>query len=623
MNLWVVDIEGDGLQATKLHCMAATNDSGTFGTIDYDEMRGLLSDTDVIVGHNFQRWDKPTAERILGIEIKAKIVDTLALSWALEPERLKHGLEDWGEEFGVPKPKIEDWHSLSSEEYLHRCEEDTKINWLLWKRFWNLLVRLYDNDEEAIWRYIDYLEFKMDCAAKQEKHKWKLDHELTQKSLNELTIEFEEKTKALAAVMPQVPVISTKKYPAKPLKKNGTLSESGRKWQEFLAEQKLPSNHKEPVDYVSGYEDPNPNSVPQIKDWLFSLGWKPLTFKYKNDPGAPFGSKPRAIPQINKEAQHGGGLCDSIILMFDKHPELKELDSHGVLKHRIGLLNGFLENANEEDEIEAQISGLTNTLRFKHKVIVNLPRTNRPYADAVRGSLVAREGCVLVGADMSSLEDRIKQHFIYKFDPEFVEKVNIDGYDPHIELAVLGKMLTPEQGEAYRKGDKTHKPIRDIAKNGNYACQYGAGAPKISLTTGISLAAAKEVHKAYWKINWGVKAVAEDQKVKTIDDQLWLLNPVNGFYYSLRNEKDIFSTLVQGTGAYCFDVWVGYVLLSYDKLIAQFHDEWVMEVKDTEEEINKLFQIAKDAMEESNIFLQLDRRLDCEVQKGKRYSDIH
>ena len=40
----------------------------------------------------------------------------------------------------------------------------------------------------------------------------------------------------------------------------------------------------------------------------------------------------------------------------------------------------------------------------------------------------------------------------------------------------------------------------------------------------------------------------------------WLINPINGHCYSLRSEKDIFSTLAQGTGSFFFDMWVDKIL---------------------------------------------------------------
>jgi DNA polymerase III alpha subunit (gram-positive type) len=93
---------------------------------------GLSQQEDRVIGHNFIRYDAPVIERILGIKIKAKIVDTLALSWYLYQDILRHGLEQWGERLAIAKPKVEDWENACIQTYVHRCEEDVKINYSLW-----------------------------------------------------------------------------------------------------------------------------------------------------------------------------------------------------------------------------------------------------------------------------------------------------------------------------------------------------------------------------------------------------------------------------------------------------------------------------------------------------------
>ena len=96
------------------------------------------------------------------------------------------------------------------------------------------------------------------------------------------------------------------------------------------------------------------------------------------------------------------------------------------------------------------------------------------------------------------------------------------------------------------------KEIRNLAKVVNFSSVYGAGPPKIALTTGMPLSQAKKLHQTYWNRNKAVKQVAASVKTKTThyegEEQMWLLNPVSGFWYSLRYEKDKFSTLNQGTG---------------------------------------------------------------------------
>jgi len=70
--------------------------------------------------------------------------DTLGLSWVLFPERVRHGLDPWGEDLGVIKPKVTDWENLTYEEYKHRCQEDVQINWLLWQKIKGKLGELYE-----------------------------------------------------------------------------------------------------------------------------------------------------------------------------------------------------------------------------------------------------------------------------------------------------------------------------------------------------------------------------------------------------------------------------------------------------------------------------------------------
>ena len=40
----------------------------------------------------------------------------------------QHGLKAFGVRLGILKPEVEDWVNQPIEVYLHRCEEDVKIN---------------------------------------------------------------------------------------------------------------------------------------------------------------------------------------------------------------------------------------------------------------------------------------------------------------------------------------------------------------------------------------------------------------------------------------------------------------------------------------------------------------
>ena len=618
-NIFVFDIEADGLldDATRIHCLCYHNlTDGTSGCYtSLSDIGEFLLDADVIISHKCIRYDIPLLQRLLCITIRSTLVDTLALSWYLYPDRNVHGLEYWGDDFNVPKPVITDWQNLTQEEYIHRCTEDVKINTKLWKKQRKLLERIYGSFDEAK-KLIDYLTFKMDCAREQERSKWKLDKAYAEQSLQKLTVTKEAKLATLTAAMPLVPRTVQRTPPSKPFKKDGTLSVAGAKWKALLRDKGLPDNYTGDVEEILGYDEPNPNSSKQVKDWLYSLGWKPVTFKYvKEDDGTT-----RKIPQINLE--HGGGLCPSILRMVDSHPQLSALDELGVVSHRMGLLSGFIDSADSDNYIKAQIAGLTNTLRFKHKTVVNLPKVGKPYGEEIRGALIADEGYELCGADMSGLEDRLKQHFIYPYDPDYVNEMSNDDYDPHLSLALLGGEVTLEQVAAYKAGtDKSIKPIRDIFKNGNYACQYGAGPARLALTADISIGKAEQVWKTYWEKNWAIKKVAEEQITKSVGGQMWLYNPISKLWYSLRYEKDRFSTLIQGTASYVFDEWVRLFRSKRGQLTAQFHDECVLQVKKG----NRLnaASLLKNAIYDLNNILKLNRELGIDTQFGDRYSSIH
>jgi hypothetical protein len=103
---------------------------------------------------------------------------------------------------------------------------------------------------------------------------------------------------------------------------------------------------------------------------------------------------------------------------------------------------------------------------------------------------------------------------------------------------------------------------------------------------------------------------------------MWVLNPVSGFWMQLRNVKDVWSTLNQSTGVYCFDTWVGFCRSRFGhKTVAQFHDETVTTSPLGEED--KVMQEQKEAIRLTNEKLKLNVDLDVSPQFGKNYAEIH
>lgn len=610
----VFDIEADGLDdATKIHCLSYTENGKVRTEFDYDNMRELLMNATLLIGHNIIRYDIPTLERILDIKIKARLIDTLALSWYLEYNRRIHGLDSYGDEAGVPKPKINDWVGLTKEEYAHRCEEDVKINLYVWNKHKKHLLELYGSKPEAD-KLIDYLMFKMECAREQERSKWKLDKELAQKSLDTLLIQQKEKVEALKEAMPLVKKYQEKTRPAKPFKKDGTQSVNGARWFNLLRERGLPEEFLGSVKVLIREEEPNPASHVQIKDWLFSLGWEPQTFDYKRDKDT---NEVRKVPQVQKDK---GIICDSVLELAEKEPAIQVLNGLSIINHRITVFQGFLENE-VDGWVKAEIAGFTNTLRFKHKTVVNLPGVDKPWGKEIRGCLIAPEGYELCGADMVSLEQTTKMHYMYPFDPDYVEEMAEPDFDAHLDLAKFAGVLSPEQVQAHADGTEDFSHIRKNYKAANYACTYGVREATLARQTKLKVPEAKELIDSYWKRNWAIMAVVRATKVKTVRGQKWLFNPVSGLYYWLKYDKDKFSTLNQGTGVYCFDSWVETYRKKRPQLTAQFHDETIQCLKLGFR--SQCTDLLKGAIKEVNDKLQLNVILDVDVKFGAKYSDIH
>jgi len=613
----VFDVEADGLldEATKIHCLSYTSDGINYDTLfRYNDMRKLVLSQKGLIGHNIVRYDVPLLEKILGINITARLFDTLPMSWVINYGRPKHGLDSFGEDFNIPKPKISDWLNLTREEYQHRCVEDVKINWSLWQDMLKKYMFIYE-DKLKLDKFFRYLEFKMDCAASAEKVGWKLDVQLAQNCVDSLLQEQAEKVAELRSAMPMRTIYRQKAKPKVLYKSDGSLSSHGTNWFNLLEEKCLPPNHDKPVDIIKGVEPANPNSTDQVKSWLMQLGWQPCTFKYLKNKDT---GKERKLEQIRQN----GELTKSVKLLTDKHPAIKLLEGLTVIQHRLGIFVGFLD-CEKDGYVRAEIAGLTNTLRFKHqKPLVNLPGVDKPWGAEIRGCLTAPDGYVLCGADMTSLEDTTKRHYMHPYDPDYVAEMSQSGFDPHLDLAKHAGAVTQDDIDKYNRGQMPKlKELRKNYKVVNYSATYGVGAPKLSRTTGMTVPHAQSILDAYWDRNWSVKKFAEDQKIRKINGEMWVKNPVSGFWHSLRYEKDVFSTLNQSTGAYCFDKWVAYYRTHRPNIIGQFHDESINLVKEGEQ--NQHSDALNWAIEKLNKELKLNVDLGIDVQYGQRYSDVH
>lgn len=652
----IIDSESDGLveEASKIYVLSYHIIDEDFNSIskgsivDYKEMVSFLEKQETLVAHNLIRHDLPLFKKILNFSFTGNSWDTLGISWYLYPvfknkngnleARKKHGLEAWGIELGFPKPIIEDWKNLSLERYIERCEGDVEINTRFFIKCMKYLREIYD--KVSPYRLLNYLSFKLDCAREQEEIFCKIDKDKCYQYLDKILEKIEEKTSELSSYMPKK--INYKKItkPKVLFKKDGSLSSHGEKWFTRLEEinktlpdiLKLDSFTTE-IQVFKNDEPGNPGSDKQLKEWLFSLGWQPSKYQVSV-------SKITGKISNNPKVSINGKICPNIKSMFNKYSYLETLEGLTILKHRKGVFESFIKELNHDDKVKAKIEGFTNTLRFKHrKPIANLTKVGKPWGKEIRSVIITpSKDYILCGSDMSSLEDTTKQHYMYFFDPEYVTQMRVPGFDPHIDIAVFAKLMTKEEEVVFKvlksKLDKEEvitkeeeqiykylSGIRSNAKTVNFAAVYGAGPPKIAETLGCDLDFATKLHKAYWERNKAVKLVAKSTIHKEINGQMWLFNPVSKFWYSLRYEKDKFSTLNQGTGVYCFDSWLRKVRNKGVKIMLQYHDEIGFPVLLEDKE--KVKKILQDSISELNTIFKLNVPLGISIEFGNNYSEIH
>lgn len=130
----------------------------------------------------------------------------------------------------------------------------------------------------------------------------------------------------------------------------------------------------------------------------------------------------------------------------------------------------------EVDRIHPSYNRLPVTGRYSssNPNAQNIPKS-------LRDIYVAREGCVLVGADMDQLELR---YIAEEANAKHSLKVINSGLDPHNETmeVIYGPGIWELEGapeERKLKGKGTFKSTRDITKNTRYAWQYAAAVKRI------------------------------------------------------------------------------------------------------------------------------------------------
>jgi len=204
---YIFDIEANGLlnQADKIWCITLYNldksETETF-TDELDEYRSIdealrkMSSAEMLIGHNVYAYDFPLLEKVKGWKYNYRILDTLLLSQLLNFDRGGHGLAQWGERFGIPKPRQEQWEFFEKK-MLHRCNEDVQIN----KRVY---IRLRQEFQlSKIPGSVVKIEQEVArISAEQVKNGWLMDIELAQEYFEHLSSELDRLANKIEPLLP-------------------------------------------------------------------------------------------------------------------------------------------------------------------------------------------------------------------------------------------------------------------------------------------------------------------------------------------------------------------------------------------------------------------------------------
>lgn len=401
----ILDLETDGLwpNVTKIHCAVAYDTKldkivCKWGPEDYDYPEVCIGNDCLcsikylpewlhkhaheLSCHNGFSFDLKVLKKVLGYEYKGLYRDTLLMSRIIWPDvEGGHSVDAWAQRFGMYKPVHEDWTQFS-EEMLHRCCEDVKIQAQLWDHIQEHIKTIQKNDPRVNFETVFKMEHKVaEIMAKQYDYGWQVDLEQAFKTKDIIEREHNELEQQLMESLPirVINVLDGKE--TKAFTNSGEITAIAGKWIEnsnFFHKIGVKTNISTALagDFCKVlFERMNPGSPDQIKEYLLVQGWKPLNWNYKKDRFKKdvkdkYGNKIKTAPKMPKGEEW------EIVEQLTDNPKIKLIAKLYVLRHRKGLVNSFIDNTDcRTHRIHYDvISCGAATTRMLHKIVVNVPR---------------------------------------------------------------------------------------------------------------------------------------------------------------------------------------------------------------------------------------------------------
>ena len=562
-NKYILDIETDGLDATKIYCVVIQKVSefsgvqevsfgipevftygGAFGYPSLNDFRKRflgIHDT-IFVGHNIISFDIPIINRLLrmDIQIEHQAEDTLLMSQIADPRREGgNSLKNWGKILNFPKQEFTDFAGGLTEKMIEYCVQDVSVNAKVWMTLRNNkdipenVLQMERHVRHIIDKQKDY-GFCLDMPEAMIFYAFLEDSlNIVEKELQDIfeptTIQMKTKTKIIPF---------------------------------------------------------NPGSRQQIGDRLINkFGWEPKEFT------------PTGQPKID----------ETILKAIGSTEALKMVD-YLTLQKRKAHVQSWIAAADEDNMVHGSVRTLgTVTGRMTHNNpnMAQVPSVRAVYGDRCRSLWVPKDRVnnVLLGTDAEGLELRCLAH--YMNDPEFTREV-LDG-DIH----------TFNQ-------NKAGLDTRDQAKTFIYALIYGAGPAKIGQIVGGGSREGKTMIDTF--MTSLPKLQTLKSKVERAV-QRGFITGLDGRRIPVQFPHTGLNYLLQGAGAIICKTWLVQIdrVIKQKRIravpVANIHDEIQFEVnrKDTDE----LTEATYASIRKTKTILGFNCDLNCSVVIGESWAETH
>ncbi len=583
MQTFSCDIETDGIEATKVWCIAVQDVYTEETKVWYPEQgwdineNGSFQDwldsgeVDSIVFHNGIAFDVPVLEELHSICFNnVTVEDTLIMSQLDSPRREGgHSLANWGEYLGYHKGDHEDWSKLSTE-MVEYCIRDTEITSKVYK-----ILRQKGLSQDA--KELEYA-IKRQCTI-QEKNGWLFDERGAIKILQQVNDDLRNAEEEVHKTFKPLPLWKSKTPVKNRFKKDFTRTKG------YQAEVELQCHTNEEGDYgYWHYPELNLGSRQQVGRHPMHYGWKPEVF-----------------------TETGRPKVDESTLKDVEIPEAKLIGRYLMLQKRQGQINSWLDAL---DETTGRIHSRVHTMgTVTHRMSSSNPNlqqvtaSGKEYGSEMRALFTVPEDKVLVGADLSGLELRCLAH--YMKDENYTKEL------------LTGDIHTANQKSA---GLDT----RDKAKTFIYAFLYGAGDKKIGSIAGGGVEEGKKLKENFLNNTPSLKKLRE--RVAKASDKGYLKG-LDGRVIRVRSQHASLNFLLQSAGAIIskrawelFNNMAEYEGFKY-KQLGVIHDEIQIECSPNDAEA--IGYLIVDAMEMTTEYYKLNCPITGDFKIGRSWNDTH